>query len=333
MKLYDVASAAERIGPMLAPGHGRGGAAERHRRARHPPPGPSAASRVLAGSVYIRARIAEPGVVAHEGRFARVVFGELDGRRSGRAEALLRAFRDAGVDAEIADDVEAALWTKFVLLSAVSATNAITRGPTPPVLRDPDMRRMFTDAMRETEAVARARGVDLAPDIVARQLRMAEAFPPDAKASLLQDLEAGKRLEVAYLSGAVSPARRRARGADPGARDDLRRAEAVHERPPPHSFLTPTLSLPFPGRGNPSGTAAPPMVPLSRLRERDRVRVSGVDGGAATRPPSPAAGSARARNARMRSRFALTPSGPCTRRPRRDSAATSRSSVLLETRA
>ncbi len=203
VKLYDVASAAERIGPMLAPGTGvvalQNGIDA---------PGILARAvgreRVLAGSVYIPARIAEPGVVAHEGRFARVVFGELDGRRSGRAEALLRAFRDAGVDAEIADDVEAALWTKFVLLSAVSATNAITRGPTPPVLRDPDMRRMFTDAMRETEAVARARGVNLAPDIVARQLRMAEAFPPDVKASLLQDLEAGKRLEVAYLSGAVS---------------------------------------------------------------------------------------------------------------------------------
>ena len=52
--------------------------------------------------------------------------------------------------------------------------------------------------------MARARGVNLEADIVAKQIKLAEAFPPDVKASLLQDLEAGKRLEVAYLSGTVS---------------------------------------------------------------------------------------------------------------------------------
>ncbi len=203
VKLYDVAAAAERIRPMLEPGTG---VVALQNGVDAPDILGNAIGRghVLAGSVYIPAMIGEPGVIAHGGDFAKAVFGELDGDRSARAETLLRAFRDAGVDAEITDDVEATLWTKFVLLSAVSATNAITRGPTRPVLQDPDMRRMFTDALRETEAVARARGVTLDADIVARQLAMAEAFPADVKASLLQDLEAGKRLEVEYLSGTVS---------------------------------------------------------------------------------------------------------------------------------
>lgn len=203
VKLYDVAAAAERIRPMLEP---ETGVVALQNGVDAPDILGNAIGRehVLAGSVYIPAMIEEPGVIAHGGDFAKAVFGELDGGRSDRAEALLRAFGDAGVDAEITDDVESTLWTKFVLLSAVSATNAITRGPTHPVLQDPDMRRMFTDALRETEAVARARGVTLAPDIVARQLAMAEAFPADVKASLLQDLEAGKRLEVEYLSGTVS---------------------------------------------------------------------------------------------------------------------------------
>lgn len=203
VKLYDVAAAAERIRPMLEP---ETGVVALQNGVDAPGILGNAIGRehVLAGTVYIPAMIEEPGVIVHGGDFAKVVFGELDGDRSGRAETLLRAFRDAGVDAEITDDVESTLWTKFVLLSAVSATNAITRGPTRPVLQDPDMRRMFTDALRETEAVARARGVTLDPDIVARQLAMAEAFPADVKASLLQDLEAGKRLEVEYLSGTVS---------------------------------------------------------------------------------------------------------------------------------
>ena len=66
------------------------------------------------------------------------------------------------------------------------------------------MRAMFIAAMRETEAVGRVKGVRLDEDIFDTQLAQAEDFPPEVKSSLLQDLEAGKRLEVEFLSGTVS---------------------------------------------------------------------------------------------------------------------------------
>ena len=203
VKLYDVEAAAKQIVPMLGADTGvvalQNGVEAPDILAKA-----IGAQHAMGGSIYIPAKISEPGVIVHGGGFAKVVFGELDGSTSDRAQALQRAFRAADVEAEISTDVEASLWTKFVMLSAVSATNAITRGPTGPVLQDPDMRAMFIAAMRETEAVARARGVNLEADIVAEQIKLAEAFPPDVKASLLQDLEAGKRLEVAYLSGTIS---------------------------------------------------------------------------------------------------------------------------------
>ena len=203
VKLYDVESAAKQIVPMLGATTGvvalQNGVEAPDILAKTIGP-----QHAMGGSIYIPAKIGEPGVIVHGGGFAKVVFGERDGRLSDRAQALQRAFQAADVEAEISTDVEATLWTKFVMLSAVSATNAITRGPTGPVLQDPDMRAMFIAAMRETEAVARARGVNLEADIVTEQIKLAEAFPPDVKASLLQDLEAGKRLEVGYLSGTVS---------------------------------------------------------------------------------------------------------------------------------
>ena len=203
VKLYDVAPAAKQIAPMLGANTGVV-ALQNGVEAPDILADTIGRERVMGGSIYIPAKIEEPGVIVHGGGFAKAVFGELKGGTSDRAEALLRAFQDAGVDSEITEDVESTLWTKFVLLSAVSATHAITRGPAGPVLQDPDMREMFIAAMRETEAVARARGVHLDADIVAQQLKLADDFPPDAKASLLQDLEAGKRLEVGYLSGTVS---------------------------------------------------------------------------------------------------------------------------------
>ena len=203
VKLYDVASAAAKIGPLLGP---RTAVVALQNGVDAPQilVDIIGSDHVMGGSVYIPARISEPGVIQHGGGFAKAIFGELDGHRSERAEDLLHAFQAAKVEAEISEDVEATLWTKFVLLSAVSATNAITRGPTGPVLKDPDMRQMFIACMHETVAVAHARGVRLDEDIVENQLRLAKDFPHDVKASLLQDLEAGKRLEVKYLSGTVS---------------------------------------------------------------------------------------------------------------------------------
>jgi 2-dehydropantoate 2-reductase len=203
VKLYDVESAAKQIVPMLGAETGvvalQNGVEAPDILAKV-----IGAKHTMGGSIYIPAKLGEPGVIVHGGGFAKAIFGELDGSTSDRAQALQRAFQAADVDAEINADVVVTLWTKFVMLSAVSATNAITRGPTGTVLKDPDMRAMFIAAMRETEAVARARGVNLEADIVAKQIKLAEAFPPDVKASLLQDLEAGKRLEVSYLSGTVS---------------------------------------------------------------------------------------------------------------------------------
>ncbi|MBH61139.1 MAG: 2-dehydropantoate 2-reductase [Alphaproteobacteria bacterium] len=203
VKLYDVASAAEQISPMLKAGTGVV-ALQNGVEAPNILADVIGREHVMGGSIYIPAKIGEPGVIIHGGGFARAIFGELDGSRSDRAQALLNAFQNAGVDAEITEDVESTLWTKFVVLSAVSATTAVTRGPIGPVMKDPDMRAMFIAAMRETEAVGRVKGVRLDEDIFDTQLTQAEDFPPEVKSSLLQDLEAGKRLEVEFLSGTVS---------------------------------------------------------------------------------------------------------------------------------
>jgi 2-dehydropantoate 2-reductase len=52
--------------------------------------------------------------------------------------------------------------------------------------------------------VGRKRGVALADDLVAKTLAQAEGFPPEMRASMAQDLEAGGRLEAPWLSGAVA---------------------------------------------------------------------------------------------------------------------------------
>lgn len=160
--------------------------------------------RVMAGAAFIASTIAEPGLIRHTGIAAGLVFGERDGRRTPRVEALLAACRQAGVKAELSDDIDKAIWQKFVLLVALSAVTSVTRASIGPIRQDPETRALLRDAMAETAAVARARGIDIGDDFVDDRMAFVDGMAPEVKASMAHDLERGNRLELDWLSGAVA---------------------------------------------------------------------------------------------------------------------------------
>jgi 2-dehydropantoate 2-reductase len=162
------------------------------------------AERVLGGAAYIAGRIGEPGVVVQVGTMARLRFGPVLPAQKQVAQAFHAACKDAKIDVELADDIVKVLWEKFVLLVALSATTTVTRKPIGVVRADPDMRWLFESCMRETWALGRMRGVKLADDLVGQTLKFADGLPPEMKASMLGDLEAGGKLEAPWLSGGVA---------------------------------------------------------------------------------------------------------------------------------
>jgi len=159
--------------------------------------------RVLGGVAYILSLIEKPGCIAHKGPFARLQFGEMDGRRSPRAEALLAACRRAGIDAEIPGDVTSAIWTKFVGLCPHNGMTALTRLAIGPIRDDPDCRDLLVRAAFEVIAVAKARGVCLAEAVTRDPMRVFAAAPADMTSSMHHDLTHGKPLELDWLNGAV----------------------------------------------------------------------------------------------------------------------------------
>jgi len=163
------------------------------------------AERVMEGAAYIaNAAVTAPGVIAHAGTLARLVFGEADGKTSARGAAFLAACRKAGIEAELSAQIRTELWAKFALLAAFSGVSALTRQPIGPILAEPLTRDLLFDALREAVAVALAEGVDLGADYIEKRAAFAKLFPPDAKASMLLDLEHGNRLELDWMSGAVA---------------------------------------------------------------------------------------------------------------------------------
>jgi 2-dehydropantoate 2-reductase len=159
---------------------------------------------VMGGSAYIASRISEPGVIEHIGQMARLQFGALVPSQRPAAEKFLAACKESKLNAEIAEDIVAANWEKFVFLVALSTATAASRAPLGVIRGDPDLRWMMEQAMRETWAVGRARGVKLADDFVEKRMKFAETLPAEMKASMAHDLEAGNRIEAPWLCGAVA---------------------------------------------------------------------------------------------------------------------------------
>lgn len=158
---------------------------------------------VMGGVAQIASVIAAPGVIRHTGTMARIILGELDGSRTARAEALLTALHDAGIDAEIVDDIVTAIWRKFVFLVALSGVTSVTRHALGPLREDPHTRALLATIMKETIAVARAKGIDIDPAYVNDRLGFLDTLPADMTSSMRQDLQRGNRLELDWLSGAV----------------------------------------------------------------------------------------------------------------------------------
>jgi len=170
---------------------------------------------VMGGVAYIAARIAEPGVIAHTGTMARLLFGAVLPSQQDAAREVLAACKAAGIDADVADDIQAALWIKFAFLVALSGMTAATRQPIGMIRADVDLRATFEAAIREVWELARARGIVLPDDFVAKQMRFGDGLPAEMRASMLNDLEGGNRLEAPWLSGAVARMAREAGGAAP----------------------------------------------------------------------------------------------------------------------
>ena len=158
------------------------------------------AGHAMGGVAQVFAVIDRPGVIAHHFG-GRIIFGELDGRRSTRAERLLRAFESAGISVEFTPDVRRALWEKYVLICAVAGMTAVTRETIGVVRGTPPCWRMFRAIVEEVTAVARASGIGLPPDTVDRIVKLAEGIAPGSRASLAQDLLQGRRLELEAIHG------------------------------------------------------------------------------------------------------------------------------------
>ena len=202
VKLYDVVAAAASLGPLMGPETVvitlQNGVEAVEMVGKH-----VGNEHVAGGAAYIVAVIDAPGHIRHTVADM-LVFGEHNGERSPRLVAFEEAGRRAGFQAKVSEDIVTDLWIKFVRLTTWSGLTTVTRSPMGVIRSDPEMLALMMTALDEAIAVGQARGIQFPDAVIPETAAMIQGFPFDSKSSMLEALERGQRLELPWLSGAVS---------------------------------------------------------------------------------------------------------------------------------
>ena len=156
--------------------------------------------RVVGSLVYFATEIAEPGVVRHEDG-SRISLGEPDGTRSDRCRRIAEALSASGLRCPITARIRHEIWVKILGNVAFNPISALTGATLAQMVRDPEVCTLVRNIMREAEAVATQLGLEL-PISIEQRIAGAEKVG-EHKTSMLQDLEAGRPLELEAVVGAV----------------------------------------------------------------------------------------------------------------------------------
>jgi len=162
--------------------------------------------RVVGCVIHLAASTPEPGLVSHN-MGAKLILGEPGGENTARTKRIAEALTAAGFEVAVSNTIEKEFWVKLLGNVSFNPVSALTVSTADRLIQNDEVKAYMVEIMREVLAIGRAVGVDANID-PERRIDMARALGP-FKTSMLQDLEAGKRLEIdGLLAGTLEIARK-----------------------------------------------------------------------------------------------------------------------------
>ena len=155
-------------------------------------------SQVLKGFHLGHASVRNGNQIMHDGVGTIYCGGEKNA-----LDLAVNVLKSSGVDVETPENIEVAMWQKFVLNVGINQTQAFYRADYGEVQRDPKMLRFAWDLMEEAVAVGRAAGIALGDEVIESAMMVICKMPGNVKTSMLQDVEVGRSTEVDAFAGTV----------------------------------------------------------------------------------------------------------------------------------
>ena len=111
---------------------------------------------VIPGAAYIEASLEGPGQVRQTGAVVQIVLGEAGGSPSQRCGRIVETLVEAGIPAQLSDDIQKTLWTKFLFIATMAGVTSLSRQTMAELMPRPEWLQVITVCMREIETVGRA---------------------------------------------------------------------------------------------------------------------------------------------------------------------------------
>ena len=151
--------------------------------------------KVFGGTTFVYVAVESPGVISQTSDFQKIVFGELTEKITPRGEKVKELFEKAGVTVVLTNNIQKELWSKQIFIAPMFGIGSLVQTGAGEFRNVPETREILIRAMKEVEALARAKGVDLDKDIVEQKLKFIDNLHPDATTSMQRDVKAGRRSE------------------------------------------------------------------------------------------------------------------------------------------
>jgi 2-dehydropantoate 2-reductase len=158
------------------------------------------AERVLGGLCVISGTLGADGAVVHLNNWHGLTFGELDGSRSQRIEAIEAALLGAGFDARFSDEIRHEMWEKWVLIASTAGMTCLMRASVGDYVAA-GATDLALGLLGECASIAAAHGFPLREPALERARKALTASGSPFKASMLRDIEGGKPVEGDQILG------------------------------------------------------------------------------------------------------------------------------------
>ncbi|HXN98712.1 MAG TPA: ketopantoate reductase family protein [Candidatus Acidoferrales bacterium] len=156
---------------------------------------------VLGGVCYVATEVDPQGRIVQLADFQSLTYGELDGKKTSRIEAVHQAFSGAGFEAAISEDILRGMWEKWVWLASLGAITCLLRGNIGEIVAAPGGSELCLSALRECAAIAGACGYPMSEAYLAEKSPQITAPGSKLTSSMYRDLTDQAPVEVDTILG------------------------------------------------------------------------------------------------------------------------------------
>ncbi|PZR55979.1 MAG: oxidoreductase [Candidatus Meridianibacter frigidus] len=157
-------------------------------------------AQIIGSVVHVSGHVVEPGTIAQSGGM-RYIVGTPENGDPTVVDSIVRLFEECGLAPERSVHIRKDIWNKMLGNVSLNPVSALTRFTIRPMLQDDTLRALIAAMMREAITVARSTGVHI--EVMPEERIAYAARLSDVKTSMLQDVEAGRALELEPIVGAV----------------------------------------------------------------------------------------------------------------------------------